>query len=248
MVLYDYLQANAAYYQKAGKAETAGNLLRAFREQAGKLRPFDRIQFGTYLLPGGCKPNDVKVRMPLTWFVLRKRGTKLLLLSEYSVDWEFYDGSTPIFAPAPDTTWERSSVRKWLNEVFLEENFGALEKRLILSTEVETGDNLRYHTAGGAGTKDRLFLLSAEEAADYLEGTDAAVAEMLMADPGDEEDVVLNTELQHWWLRTPGGEQCRVACMTGTGEIDLYGIQSDADEIGIRPAMWIDVALLEPEE
>lgn len=244
MKIYSYHFSNLAYYRRRGNTEQAEKAYEKLMARIQKLKKGDQIELGEYLLPGGCKPNDVKIRMPISWFVIHQEGSKLLLLSSYCLDWDFFDGSGPFFGPAADTQWSQSDIRKWLNGAFYDSAFQDQEKRMILETEVRTADNVEYQTKGGAVTRDKLFLLSAEEAGDYLKGSELAACEILYADGSmdeEKETATLSLELHCWWLRTPGGDQNRVSVVCENGAVDLYGIYADADEVGIRPAMWIDV-------
>ena len=244
MKIYDIDFERIAIYQKKNRPEEAAKARAELLEQVEALKVGDQVQLGAYELPGGCKPNSVSVSMPIFWYVLHREGTKLLLLSSYCVDWSFYDGSAPLLGPAADTQWHRCDIRAWLNGDFYNSAFRDYEKGMILETELRTENNGEYRTEGGAATRDRLFLLSAREAGLYLKNRDLAAGEYLFADSSlhEERTAELSVELCSWWLRTPGGTQNRVAVMREDGSVDLCGIHSDADEVGIRPAMWVDVS------
>lgn len=246
MKLYDYAFYLIGAYRKKGQLQEAAEVYDRLLKRVEQLQKGDLVILGSYLLPGGCKPIDVKIKMPITWIVLHREGTRLLLLSQYCLDWDFFDGSGPLFGPAPNTQWSRSSVRPWLNGEFFDSAFRDPEKAVILETQVETADNPEYKTKGGEATRDRLFLLSAEEVDTYLKDTDFATAEIFFGDSPMDDSLTaeLSMETYEWWLRTPGGEQNCVAVVCRDGSVDLYGMDSDADEVGIRPAMWIDVQCL----
>lgn len=246
MKIYSYSFSNLANYRSKGKIEEAERAYERLVRRIQKLKPGDEIELGYYLLPGGCKPNLVNIKMPASWYVLHREGTRVLLLSRYCLDWEFFDGSGPLIGPAPDTQWSRSYLRKWLNGEFWDSAFAPQEKQMILETEVKTEDNSAYGTRGGEDTRDRLFLLSAREAEQYLQDRELAVGEILYADSSWEEAVAaeLTLETYCWWLRTTGGTQSCVAVVGEDGGVDLYGVDSDADEVGVRPAMWIDISKL----
>lgn len=53
----------------------------------------------------------------MDWRVLDKQDGKVLLLKDNSL------GSTPFDETGKNVTWESSSVRKWLNGDFLNDNF-----------------------------------------------------------------------------------------------------------------------------
>ena len=44
-----------------------------------------------------------------------------------------------------------------------------------------------------------------------------------------------------WWLRTCGREDGDVAAVEEDGSVDLVGKDSGCDEVGLRPAIWLDL-------
>ena len=224
----------------------------------------DNLVFGNYSLPGNCYPNDCKVNSPILWQVLDKDHDRLLLLSRYMLYWTFYDGSATLFSPSPETDWEVSTIRIELNGECFNSWFSVEEQAIIPETLHFMDENPQYHTSSGDPTFDRLFLLSLEEANKYL-GVNlnplsdseescpntAAIAYMIMADPPLEESEYDTEVFPHcfpWWLRTTGIDAAHVVCINDLGHADFEGITSDADEVGIRPAMWIDLGCLIPDE
>ena len=93
-------------------------------------------------------------------------------------------------------------------------------------------------------TKDKVFLLSIDEAEKYLplyedrqaEGTEyAKTTKLYVEDNG----------YSSWWLRSPGVRACRVAYVGEDGHVyqdSIYRV--DYDEVGVRPALWIDTSKL----
>ena len=67
-----------------------------------------------------------------------------------------------------NTSWRECSLRRWLNQDFFQEAFSFQERTWILNTRVENPANPKYRTNGGAGTVDKIFLLSIGEAETYL--------------------------------------------------------------------------------
>lgn len=247
MIVYEQLLSQASAYKAIGDKELSDKTLRCYLQLVENMKPYDRIQLGVYTLPCSVKPNDVNVRMPLNWILLFKTGTRALLLSERCVDWDFYDGSGPLLGPAPDTTWETCDIRRNLNQTFYHKAFHPRVQKMILTSHIRTGDSSGHTALGGKDTRDKLFLLSREDIDCYI-GTlgDRSVlrADIVMADKlGDAVD--LDVEPQVWWLRSPGEEQSKVACVEWDGSINENGYDSSCDEVGIRPAMWVDFSLLE---
>lgn len=208
----------------------------------------EQIAFGTYTLCGTVKPSDIQIQKPILWRVLHREGSKALLISEYCLDWDLYDGSDQSWGAGGDITWAASDMREYLNHQFYEESFTMDEKKRILMTVVQTPDNLAFHTHGGATVEDAIFLLSVEEVQKYFGPAvgmteNDAQAQIMMADRSlsEENGVAIDKYPQMWWLRTPGAGQNQVACVDEDGRIDLEGINCNADEVGIRPAMWVEL-------
>ena len=175
------------------------------------------IRMGTYGLPSTCKPRDTHIRMIWEWIVLKECDGKALLLSRDIIDWEMYHGENTFFERAKPTTWEKCNLRELMKDYY-EKGFTAGEKVRILTNELG----------------DHLFLLTAEEADRYLRTKECRIAEMIMADGSK-----VFRERPYWWLNTTGAEECMQQVMTPEGEIDDEGIDNDADEVGVRPAMWV---------
>ena len=231
-------------------------------EALSALQPGDSLFLGRYPLPGSSDRTDVTVKCPIAWLVLDKDESRLLLLSKHALYWNFFDGSGSLFGPAPETSWEASTLRAELNGERFDAWFSDTVKSLVKETVVLVDENPVYHTATGSGTFDKLFLLSAEEAGRYLgvgvetsEASDgggkyAAAPFMILADRNleDGSSIELDVAYMPWWLRTPGADATRVACVSGSGHVDLEGIRSSADEVGVRPAMWIDFSHLAKDQ
>lgn len=100
---------------------------------------------------------------PIEWIVLDYDETnhKVLLLSRYGLD------TKPFNTGPTSTTWERCTLRSWMNNEFMNAAFSAEEQSYILITEVDTGISQGYsewHKFGENDTQDRIFLLSYAEA------------------------------------------------------------------------------------
>lgn len=222
----------------------------------------DILLFGSYYLPGVADPNDVKVKCPIDWQIIDKNGDRLMLLSKHSLYWNYYDGRAPIMGPPPRTSWEKSTIREELNSERIEEWFSIPEQSIIMENIQFMDENPVYQTSSGKATLDKLFLLSLEEAKRYLKidkqssrnldpaRGNSAGGYMIMADedPDKEGEIMLFPAWESWWLRTSGIDDRLVICVKEDGTIDYEGIGASADEVGIRPAMWIDFGRLQPNE
>jgi hypothetical protein len=125
-----------------------------------------RIEAGDYLLLGSYEQdNDLSNGSePIEWRVLERNGNEILVISRYGIDCLPYNDSET------DVTWETSSLRKWLNEQFLNTAFSPSERAVITETVVKAEGNA-YHfpsydniredlIEAGNDTTDMIFILS----------------------------------------------------------------------------------------
>lgn len=140
--------------------------------------------------------------------------------------------------------WAGSSIRRWLNEDFYQTAFSKEERAAIVRTKVDNSPAQGYaewtSLRGETDTEDDLFLLSYQEAfsvyfqddeARRCSPTRAALAGM-ENDPPDPDSCV-------WWLRSPGKEEGRAACVWFSGARRYLSL--NAADVCVRPALWVDL-------
>lgn len=79
---------------------------------------------------------------PIEWIVLRKEGSKALLLSRYALDSVYFE--SPNVMHSDGLRWENSKVRRWLNDEFLHKAFTKEEQNAILKTNVDNSVGQGY--------------------------------------------------------------------------------------------------------
>lgn len=173
----------------------------------------------------------------IEWLVLSKEGAKILVISKYSLDCKPYNtGDT-------DVTWENCTLRKWLNKDFVNTAFSTDEKVMIPTVTVSADKNPDHSTNPGNSTQDKVFLLSITETNKYFsssiemecKATDYAVANGVDESYGG-----------HWWLRSPGSSrQDCAAFVYGSVGIVEFGNSVYCSDFAVRPAMWIDLSVIE---
>ena len=181
---------------------------------------FVTIKFGRY--PQASKNENALIE----WLVLKNDGSKALLISKYALDCQRYNTS------GTDITWETCTLRRWLNGTFISNAFSHEEQAMILSTTTES-----------ANKKDRVFLLSMDEAWEYFssdstrqcQGTAYCYAQG-----------AYKTGNGHcaWWLRSPVCYSGQAAYVYDGNLRSYYGGYScyvDNDDIAVRPALWINL-------
>ena len=196
----------------------------------------DIVTFGSYE-QDGLRKNGAE---PIEWLVLDVQGDKVLLLSCYALD------SKPYNDTYGSTTWEKCTLRNWLNSTFLDTAFTDEEQKKILLTEIDNGNaqgNREWRTNGGNNTEDAIFLLSYADTDRYFDGaadricmpTNYAVA--MGADTRILDDGI--TEAGWWWLRSPGEAEYHAAFVNYDGT--RYTNAVGNEYLSVRPALWISL-------
>ena len=199
---------------------------------------------GSYVLFGSY-PQRGAEKDPIEWQVLDVSGSHVLLISRYGLDAHAYNRQYVTM------TWERSSLRQWLNDEFFYTAFSSHEQESILVTNVDNSRSQGYEafsTDGGNDTDDRVFLLSYAEAAKYFGGNTprkcaatpyARYQGVLVAN----DSAVDGQATGRWWLRSPGKS------VVDAGIIDQYGVLEwmyiNWEEGMVRPVLWMDSRGLE---
>ena len=175
----------------------------------------------------------------IEWIILAKDDNKMLVISDKAIDCKPYHSSYG------NTTWEECSLRRWLNDTFVNEAFTTEEQEKILTTNVTADANPDYDTDAGNDTEDKVFLLSIEEvnrcfnndserqcvSTEYAKANGAYTYEI---------DGASNC---FWWLRSQGGYSNKSASVVNSdGTVSKYGNAVDDNRDCVRPAMWISLA------
>ncbi len=181
----------------------------------------DYVYFGSYLPSNSVSDEKTKIE----WLVLAKEENKVLVISKFALE------SLPYHTTFPEngTTWESCSLRKWLNNEFINTAFSADEKIMIPTVTVSADKNPEYSTNPGNATQDQIFLLSITEVKRYFTSNESRECG------------------EWWWLRTPGKWNDSAASVDFDGSINCFGNgEYVCDENGtVRPAMWISINALE---
>ena len=236
--------ALALVFAAAAMAEGQDNA-----DREAKLEPYRtvgaHVPFGSY--PQTESGED---QTPIEWLVLEvdEENHKALLLTYYGLDSKRYHRERE------NMTWERCSLRAWLNDDFLNAAFTEEEQKAILLTDVDNSLAQCYGwgIAGGNDTQDRLFLLSYAEAHKYFNiqfgvknNIAARISPTAYASKAGarqdnrkhktEEDIVAGW----WFLRSPG---CFKNCVAAVGtDGSLYHTYVDTTHACVRPAFWLDL-------
>ena len=239
---------NCSGYGPAAEYLEAHPELAAARE--AKLAPFRTVgscvTFGSYEQDN----NTGNGQEPIEWLVLDydAAGSRALIIARYGLD------AKPYNEKWVDITWEKCTLRTWLNGTFLNKAFTAAEQKGILLTDVDNGSSQGYskwRTSGGNNTQDRVFLLSYAEANKYLgvtyddsKNTKSRVAPTAYAIKqgaytSSSNKTADGTDAGWWWLRSPGSLQSHAAGVYSGGSLLDYDVFSGNG--CVRPALWINL-------
>jgi hypothetical protein len=191
------------------------------------LRVGDTFEFGRY---------DSE-KSPIVWRVLSINDDNLFVVSDKLLE------NLPFNNTKKDVTWEDSSIRRWLNGAFLSVSFNKNEQKLISLTNVSNKPNSKYGTSSGNDTQDKIFLLSEEEVNMYLTHAQCSPTN------------TLRPKLFGWrksqyyiyLLRTSGKNSKNVCLVNENGFIWHSFIWSSTDNRGIRPAMNLNLKLIDSD-
>lgn len=189
------------------------------------------VKYGAYPQTGNGSDST-----PIEWRVLAKEGTRLLLISRYALNYQNFNSKDRW------CLWSESTARRWLNTTFREGAFTAAEQAAIQVTKVTHGTHVGYDT------RDKVFLLSIDEANRYFENAEArrcAPTDYARKQNSETYDCykykVDGKAACCWWLRTPGSWTSNVAIVGDSGNVYYDGFDCQRNAYYIRPAMWVDI-------
>ena len=203
---------------------------------------------------------------PIRWRVIGLEEGKAFLVADMLLDCQ------PYHAEDGPITWEKSTVRSWLNGLSGEENaagrdyqgkgfldraFSDAEREAILPARNMNKPNARYGTDCGSDTEDYVFLLSNDD----VFGSEAAGRHGFFPKNGKDDPAKRFRSTMYakcrgawwssvngyrgnsfWFMRTNGYTQESVTYICDFGYIYQRGTISTCEDAGILAAMWIDPA------
>ncbi len=187
---------------------------------------------------------------PIEWLVLDydAADNRALLISRYGLD------AKPYNEKPTSITWEKCTLRKWLNQDFLNKAFIATEQSAILLTNVNNSWSQGYNiwsSNGGNNTRDMIFLLSYAEANKYfgvtqedtknmksrVEPTAYALKNGAWTITGNM--TADGTVAGCWWLRSPGYSNYGAAYVYNNGSLSFISVGNV--DVVVRPAFWLNL-------
>ena len=171
---------------------------------------------------------------PIEWRVLAVENGEALCVSRYSLD------SMPYYAPGrTKASWEKSTIRQWLNSDFLNAAFSEAEQKALITRERFT----RYEKKK---TTDTVYLLANEDAKQYFANHEDRRCEPTAYAIANGANI--STKYQgkaHWWLRNPSWEFWNKASFVAAGGgVVTCGENSgfvEAKGFCVRPAISLNL-------
>ena len=188
---------------------------------------------------------------PIKWRVLSVNGDDAFLITDKNIDvkpYNKYDSDCREYV-----VWETSILRKWLNNVFVNNAFSSEEKKEIQDTVVVSEQNKYYSSNAGINTIDRIYLLSMGEACNEKYGfikdattkteTRSVENTMYVSKCGGYEshDSFYEGKSQ-WWLRTPGKDNLYTCAVDEDGYVNYSGRSNEVETQGIRPVLHLNLS------
>ena len=170
---------------------------------------------------------------PIKWRVLQSENGEAFLLSDVILDKQLYNENDKY------VTWEKSSLRAWLNKKFIKRAFIDEEREKINITEIINQDNPVYGTEGGNNTFDKIFLLSLSEVSEQQDGEKYGFLDDEIRACGKSD---FSKTGSWWWLRSPGYDSGYAAGVYDYGWVYRYGHDVGSSDDGVRPALHLNLS------
>ena len=170
---------------------------------------------------------------PIKWRVLQSENGEAFLLSDVILDKQLYNENDKY------VTWEKSSLRAWLNKKFIKRAFIDEEREKINITEIVNQDNPVYGTEGGNNTFDKIFLLSLSEVSEQQDGEKYGFLDDEIRACGKSD---FSKTGSWWWLRSPGYASDSAAVVSSRGWVARSGRDVYYFYDGVRPTLHLNLS------
>jgi hypothetical protein len=142
--------------------------------------------------------------------------------------------------------YEHSSIRDWLNDVFLNTAFSAAQKTVVVASTLDNSAySLSYSAYGCSPTTDKVFLLSYKDVLNTAYGfkTDHSAKDSARQAKGTDYAKCQGLYSNDWWLRSAGNYSLN-ACMVSIDGSITESENSDETLTGVRPALSLNLQSL----
>ncbi|MBR1692459.1 MAG: leucine-rich repeat protein, partial [Lachnospiraceae bacterium] len=171
----------------------------------------------------------------IRWRVVSQNRSTLFLAADEGLDCKCYNEEDA------EITWEKSTLRSWLNDSFYNTAFDEKEQSAIAEQKVKNSKNPSYGTAGGNQTTDKVYLLSFADVKNGFGNRSASAGRVRRPSNYSYARGALQSESGacSWWLRSPGGVTHIAAYVNYDGNADKNGYDVDSGGEAIVPAVHV---------
>ena len=158
-------------------------------------KDFRVITFGKFEQDGDEKNG----KEDISWIILEDNGSERLLISKDVLYAMPFDDNVDLNVNDFNQDWEKSSLRKWLNEDFFDVAFNDEEKLYVVNNYVNNKqvfgiNNSDEPSAMGADTLDKVYILSKDEIRKYLGFENEGRSDEYLAKPSNYAKKILDAE------------------------------------------------------
>lgn len=201
----------------------------------------DTILFGSYEQDNKTSNGKESIE----WIVLKKEPGKIFVTSKYILDYQDYNKEYA------SVSWESSSIRKWLNETFVNAAFTNGEQSKILTVTIKEEG---FAQSKDNTTQDRVFLLSRAEVLSLFSSAEERRCAPTAYAQAQGCRIKLGENSGWWWLRDldddkdgykalyvrfDGAASYSYSVDNGIAKWIQDGKWYDPGGHGARPALWI---------
>lgn len=190
---------------------------------------------------GSWKQGAEGTIQPIHWQVLKTEENRMLVLTEHILDMQ------PFHSESQSVRWENSSLRRWLQQVFLPDAFTETEQNRIFrnpESEDPAGDFLWQMFGMETATStisDPVFLLSTADMVQYFPSENTLLCPGASAEASEyvkEQYPEVRTDNAIWWLRSSMSQMPMAYIVSPCDSVGVSAVYSENLQ-GIRPAMWL---------
>lgn len=181
------------------------------------------ITFGLWPQTSSGKDN-----MPIEWVILDESNDSILVVSKKALELQPYNHDLK------KIRWNTSDIRNALNGYFLDKAFNENEQAQIVLTTISDDK------ASGFSTKDRVFLLSADEVMRYF--VNASDRACYPTEFAIRYKYLPKSDPCWWWLRSFEDKNDHAPIVGKEGKVSSAFVNRDLG--AVRPAMWIKKSIV----
>ena len=193
-------------------------------------KDFRVITFGKFEQDGDVKNG----KEDISWIILDDNGSERLLISKDVIYAMPFDDNVDQDVNVFNQDWEKSSLRKWLNEDFFDVAFNEDEKQYVVSCLVNNKQVFGINNSDeiskmGNDTFDKVYILSKDEIRKYLGFENEGRSEEYLAKPSNYAKEIL------------AAEKKKENIAVWHKEIDYEDIYEDNAEYWVRSSIGLTV-------